>query len=568
MFIDGRQIPDQEILNADICIVGAGPAGITVARELNGQDYRVILLESGDFEGRPEVQDLNQGSLTGDPFVGPYYMRKRFFGGTANIWPIRMGDGRIGVRYVPLDPLDFEKRDWVPYSGWPISRADLDPYYERAHKVAQTGAYNYDPEYWQTEDAQPLPFQGDRVGTQMFHFGPRDVFTHEYRQDLIESDNIQLITFANALEVTTDELAQVATGVKVGTLSGNQFSVQAKVVIVAVGGLEAARLLLLSDSVQKVGLGNGNDLVGRFFMDHPIVRPGVLTPKDRNAMNRLNLYDARWVKGARVLAKPVLTEEVMRREGLLNTATAIFPRPGWMGMNPLRRVFPKGLRPDSPAVASAKHLKKIIRDRKPSMQVFSDLWKMVTGVDDLIYFEWRKQKNRFRHRPLCGYDFNNAGWHELENKPELFGCLDLLHITEQAPDPDNRVTLTGERDAFGYRRLNLHWRWTEINQRSARKVMDIFAEEFAKVGLGTTQFELDHGIPQIWLPSMHHNMGTTRMHESPKQGVVDANCQVHGVSNLFIASSSVFPTGGYANSTLTILALALRISDHVKASIK
>jgi choline dehydrogenase-like flavoprotein len=147
MFIDGRQIAESEILNADLCIVGAGPAGITIAREFNGQDLSVLLLETGDFEGRPEVQDLANGTTTGDPFISPYWMRKRFFGGTANIWPIHLGNGRMGVRYVPMDPIDFEKRDWVPYSGWPISRADLDPYYERAHQVVQTGPYNYDPAF-------------------------------------------------------------------------------------------------------------------------------------------------------------------------------------------------------------------------------------------------------------------------------------------------------------------------------------------------------------------------------------------------------------------------------------
>jgi choline dehydrogenase-like flavoprotein len=402
------------------------------------------------------------------------------------------------------------------------------------------------------------------VTTQMFHFGPRDIFYDEYRQEMIDSQNIKLITFATALEVTTDELAQVATGVKVGAIGGNRFAVQAKKSILAVGGLEAARLLLLSDSVQRGGLGNGNDLVGRFFMDHPIVRPGVLKPQDRSVMNRLNLYDARWLKGCRVLAKPVLTDAVMRREGLLNTATAVFPRPDWMGKNPLRQLFPKGLRPDSPAVEAAKHLKQMVKERRPSAELFSDLGAMATGVGDLAYFQWRKKKNWFKDRPLCGYDFNHGGWSDLDDKPNLFGCFDLLHITEQAPDPDNRVTLTDERDVFGSRRLNLHWKWTEINQRSARRVMDIFADAFAQVGMGSMRFELDHDVPQIWLPSMHHNMGTTRMHDSPKQGVVDANCQVHGVANLFIASSSVFPTGGYANSTLTILALALRLTDHVK----
>ncbi|MGF1568133.1 MAG: GMC oxidoreductase [Nodosilinea sp.] len=524
-----------------------------------------MLLESGGFDPNPEAQDLADGLNAGEPFTPPIFIRERQFGGTANNWKIDLENGRPGVRYVPLDPIDFEKRDWVPHSGWPISRADLDPHYERAHRVAQTGPYDYNPAHWEEPGAKQIPFQGNQVTTQIFQFGPRDVFTHEYRRELEQSANVTLITYATALELETDDLAQRVTGVRVGALGGEGFRVTAKIVILAQGGLEAARLLLLSDAVQVAGLGNGHDLVGRFLMDHPVIRPGVLVPKDRQVVDRMALYDARWVRGARVIAKPVLTEATLRQEKLMQIATAIFPRPAWARYNPLRRLFPKGLQPGSPAVESAQVLKQALKDGRLPPDGFSHLTNVLAGLDDLAYKSWRVQgRDRFGHRPLYKYDFDHGGWSQLEDKPKKFGCFDLLHITEQAPDPNNRVTLSEERDAFGCRRLAVHWHYNEVDQRSVKRAMEISAAAFAAAGLGQVTLEFDHGRPSIWNPCIHHSMGTTRMHESPTQGVVDGNCRVHGVANLFIASSSVFPTGGYANSTLTILALALRLADHIK----
>ncbi|MFM7425991.1 MAG: GMC family oxidoreductase, partial [Elainella sp.] len=146
-----------------------------------------------------------------------------------------------------------------------------------------------------------------------------------------------------------------------------------------------------------------------------------------------------------------------------------------------------------------------------------------------------------------------------------FGLFEVVHLAEQAPDPNNRITLGTERDALGCPKVKLYWRWNDIDIQSLIKVQDILVEEFARAGLGHLKLERDQGVPQLILPSIHHHMGTTRMSLDSKQGVVDADCKVHGVSNLFIASSSVFPTGSYANPTLTIIAMAIRVADQVKA---
>lgn len=568
MIIDARRVPSGETIETEVCIVGAGPAGITLAHELLGKDFRVCLLETGGLEANPEIQSMaaGAGDTIGDFYPGAIYMRSRQYGGTANQWNIDMGDSlgnkNPGVRYVPLDEIDFEKRDWVPHSGWPIKKATLDPYYERAHALCQIGPYQYDVEAWQDEQAKPLPFRGDRLTTKMFQFGPRGIFLDDYRKQLEESSNVTLYLYATALELETDDLAKTVTQVRVASLEGNEFRIAAKAVILTLGGIESARLLLLSDKTQKAGLGNQNDVVGRYFMDHPLIRSGMMFPADRNVIDSLALYDTRWVNGTMVIAKPVLSEAVMRQEQLLNINLAMFPRPNIYGINPLRSLLPQGKRFRSKAVESAQVLMKSAKRKELPKNLLSHLGNLLTGVDDLMYYQWRKEP-RILHR----YGMDTGGWFNVPDKETRFGCFEVFHLSEQAPDPENRVTLSSERDRLGCRKVQIHWRWNDIDIRSSRRAQEIFAEEFARIGLGRLKIELDRGVPQIFLPSTHHHMGTTRMHDDPKQGVVDANCQVHGVSNLFIASSSVFPTGSYANPTLTILAIAIRVADHVKTQI-
>jgi choline dehydrogenase-like flavoprotein len=563
MLIDARRVPRDEVLETEVCIVGAGPAGITLARELIGQGFRVCLLETGGFEPDTAIQNLATAAneAIGDVYPAVVSTRYRQYGGTANTWDIDMGNGRRGVRYVPLDPIDFEKREGIPYSGWPITRADLDPYYDRAQTVCQAGPYDYDIETWADETTPPIAFKGDRVTTRLFQFGPRDVFTQTYRSELVQSQNVTLCIYATALELESDELGKRVTRVRVGDLSGNRFWVAAQTVVLALGGLETARLLLLSNQVQQTGLGNSQDLVGRFLMDHPVVRSGILTPSNRQVIPSLSLYDTRWIKNTMVIAKPVLTETVMRQEQLLNINTAMFPRHSIFQYNVLRMLFPKGSRFRSPAVNSAREFAMSLKRGKLPDHPLKRLSQLPTGMDDMIYYYWRK-KPRIHY----SYGLNVGGWSTVADKK--FGCLELFHVTEQAPDPANRVTLSDVRDPLGYRKLQVYWRWNDIDVRSTKRALEIFAEEFAQAGLGRLKLDLDQGVPQVFLPSTHHHMGTTRMHDNPKQGVVDANCQVHGMSNLFIASSSVFPTGGYANPTLTIIALAIRIADHIKTSMK
>lgn len=551
MLFDARTLPNGETIATDVCIVGTGPAGLTLAREFTNQSFRVCLLESGGLDPDSETQGLCVGETEGEPYSDLDILRRRQCGGTANDWTVQITPTQKGVRYGTLDEVDFEQRDWLPYSGWCFNRADLEPFYKRAQSVCQAGFFDYEADGWEDGENQRLPLKGNRVQTTMFQFGPSAAFTRVERDRAIQARNITLYLNANVVALETDETATTVTGVRVACLSGNQFEVAAKIVILATGGLENARLLLLSNRVQKAGLGNQHDLVGRFFMDHPLVRTGEFIPSDRQLFNKTALYDRRWVNNTLVMGKLSLTNEVMRQEQVLNMSALLFPR------------YPLN---SSPAVAAVKTGIQAIRQGKLPQDTAKQLRSLVTNSGDLVATAYRSLFVK-PFLPAIPADLGQGGWSEWQQKERKFGYFEVFSQTEQAPDPENRVMLSNDRDRLNCPKVKLQWRWRDRDRENVKRGQTILAEEIARAGLGQLQLDRNGEDPQIFTPTTHHHIGTTRMHFEPKQGVVDENCRVHSVSNLYIAGSSVFPTGGYANPTLTIVALALRLADRVKAAI-
>jgi choline dehydrogenase-like flavoprotein len=554
MLIDARTLSNGETIETEVCIIGAGPAGMTLAREFIEQDFRVCLLESGGLEVDAETQALNEGETTGDYYTPLHEIRRRQCGGTANAWDIELSPTQKGVRYVPLDPIDFEKRDWLPYSGWAFGRSHLDPYYERAQETCQAGPFKYAAADWESPQACKLPFASDRVNTGMFQFGSSAVFAQEYRDQVIQSRHITLCHHANAVEIETNDTARAVTGVRVACLSGGEFRIAARIVILAAGSIENIRLLLLSNRVQKAGLGNQYDQVGRFFMDHPLVFTGTFVPSDRSLFNSTALYDWQRINGTLVMGMLKLTEKAMQAEHLLNMNAILFPRyPGNQSeaVRALKRLLGRGKKLE--LFGQSKNLEQ------PHSKL-QDLLQVATGMHEIFagaYKELTKQ-------PLLTSRLSQGGWSELSHKERRFGYYDVYSPTEQAPDPDNRVTLSDRRDRLGSQMAKVEWRWLEDDIRSVKRSQEILAEEIARAGLGQLQIGRDGEKPLLASPGMHHPLGGTRIHNDPKQGVVDETCQVHGVANLFITGGSVFPTGGFANPTLTVVALATRLADQVK----
>jgi choline dehydrogenase-like flavoprotein len=516
VLIDARSVPKDKILEADVCIVGGGAAGITLAREFIGQSFQVCLLESGGLELDQETQALYGGESVGVPYFPLQVPRLRFFGGTTNHWA---GFCR------PLDEIDFQTRDWIPYSGWPFDKSHLDPFYERAQPICQLGPCSYDIASWEDPPKHPrLPFASDKVITTVFQHSPPTRFGKVYRQEVTKADNVKVYLNANVVNIETTRPAHRVTRLRVACLEGSSFWVTARIFIIAAGGIENARLLLLSDNVQSSGLGNQNDLVGRFFMDHLVLFEGQLLPANPHIDFDLYLRHDHPLHRVPITPALTLSRETLRQERLLNFSA--FLRPTWRkGVETLSGLI-SGLR-EKKWDDFTKHLSKVIPE--------------IDGV--AVAALGRLFKGRYPVELLT-----------LENE------------TEQAPNPTSRITLDTKRDRLGKNRVRLDWRLSAIDKRTIWRAHEIIGQELGRAGIGRLRVTLDHeeGTVTPSLAGGFHHMGTTRMHTNPKLGVVNENCRVHEISNLFIAGSSVFPTSGHATPTITIVALALRLADHVK----
>lgn len=518
MFIDLEEYDGAEDIRTDICIVGAGAAGITLALELDGTPHDVCLLESGKFSYDAKTQALAGGAIVGLPYYDLLAARLRFFGGTTNHW--------AGICR-PLDALDFEKRDGIPNSGWPITRQDLDEFYARAHEYCGLGIYDYDPASFANADAPLLPFDGGPFRTSMklerpLRFGP------EYRERLRASRNVRAYLSANVTEIEAAEHAQVITAARAKTLNGRAVRVSANRFVVAAGAIENARLLLCSNSVQPKGLGNDRDLVGRYFMEHPMVP--AIEMQLAGDVRDLALYTGQSRDGLRVTGYLTLSPETQRREGMLGACASL-------NIGGVEERVEKSLE----GINAAIKIWKGIKEGRLAPGFGEHVGNLLADMNRVMIYTYERAFQR------------------------SFDTASLVLELEQAPDPASRVMLTDETDALGLRRIALDWRLGDLERHTVRRFGELLGLEAGRIGLGRAR--LVEPQENGWWAGQRgawHHMGTTRMHADPSQGVVDGNCRVHGIGNLYVAGSSVFTTSGFANPTLTIVALAIRLASHLK----
>ena len=519
MFLDSTDIQHDQTLEADITIVGAGAAGIALAREFINSQAEVLLLESGDLEFDKPTQDLYIGDVVGHQFPPLDVARLRYFGGTTNHWT---GFSR------PLDPVDFEKRSYIPYSGWPFSRADLNPFYARAQSVCQLGPFDYGETSWTKDGNLPLRLRRSVIdAAQVFQSSTRLLFGEIYRDELRNAKNVSVVFNSNVTNIELNENARAVTRMHVVSLSGMTYQVKSTAYVLATGGIENARILLNADSKRATGLGNTHGNVGRFFMDHPIIGESGHLWFNRDAPP-LYFYRHRRVSGTVASGFFALAAEQQHKENLLNCGILI---------EPIR------LTEQYPALSSAKSIIEGIRDGVLPDDINEHLKKVLMDFDDVFLGAWRSVVN-----PQVLF-YRTRFW------------------SECPPDPESRVFLTSERDALGQRRVALVWRLPAADfKRTYVRMHELLAMELGRNTLGRVQvFDAEpEDDPHKAAVSSHHHMGTTRMHTNPREGVVDEDCRVHGLANLFVSGSSVFPTYGHANPTLTIVALALRLADHLK----
>lgn len=529
MHIDFRH-PAPNTLSAQTCIIGAGAAGISLARHLLAAGQRVLLIESGGLDYEKETADLNAGENVGQEYYPLNHSRLRFFGGTTAIW---------GGRCAELDPIDFTRRDWVPYSGWPITHATLEPYYRQARRLLDLPAEPPTPEMLAAAGVTLPSFNPEKIQTLLWLFDGRfNRFTFDSCADLSKHSHCTILTHATVREIVVDTAGKHVAHLEVRSLDGASMRVTADHYVLAAGGIENPRLLLASNSVVPHGLGNASDQVGRYFMEHPHARGGRV--ESTKAWQLLKAFDCKHRIGAtklQALVTPSPSTQAARR--LLNTSLTISARKPADGK-------------DSLGMSAYKRAKDHMAPTRAGRAWWMRTKKLVNGI------------TRYSD-PLRPYLMAKAGSVDLA----------LFVRAEQAPNPLSRVTLSDRRDALGMPRVRLDWRTTTLDVESVAGLVDVLGTELQRLGMGQTipapwlsdgsgQWQTDPLISTHPLGGYHH-MGTTRMGDDPKTSVTDANCRVHGIDNLYVAGSSLFPTSGWANPTLTIIALALRLADHLKA---
>jgi choline dehydrogenase-like flavoprotein len=541
---DAVTIPAGSTLEYDVCIAGAGFAGITLALELGEAGLRVGLLESGGKKADPATQDLYRGVVTSDNHAALEGFRQRRLGGTSTVW---------GGRCAPFDAIDFEPRDARAGAGWPFALADLEPFYRRAYEWCELGRYGVSIEELLPAGAgEMIPGLASTtvLTDRLWLFSPPTNFARKYGPRLEANPHVDVVTHANVLSVEAEDDGNEITHLEVSSLQMNRFRVKARVFLLAMGGLETTRLLLLSDRVHENGIGNRHDMVGRFYVSH-IAGSGIRVALSEPTLARWD-YD-RTVDGVYARRCLRIDEAEQRRRGLLN----------------FRANFDLGdiSDPDhGSAVLSLFYLAKrfVIRKMPPEYlfsnvgyrQVPRHLLNCLKGLPSLVSFAFKLVRERLLpSRKLPSLMLRSRS-----------GTYDLHFDAEQRPNPESRVFLSSELDAFGQRRLQVDWRYRDDDIESAFQSLKLIHQELERTGAGRLE-TTDEGIKErLYRTGVgSHHIGLTRMSSDPRDGVVDADCRVHGISNLFIASSSVFPTGSFANPTLTIVALAVRLADHVRA---
>ena len=516
MLRDLDQMAEGAEIACDVCIVGSGAAGIALAVGLLDSKLSVVVLESGGAIDEPATQRLYDSEVVGHAFAGVHEGRFRTYGGSTTRW------GGSGIR---LDASDFEKREWVRDSGWPIGFSEVEKYYPRASALLGTDAMNFDTEVFAHLGFTPPAFDGERVGYRFEKFAPRPSLREVYGAKLRDSTNVTVLLHANLTRIELSPGLDHVERVHVRSLSGRSATVRAGRVAICTGAIETARILLANDAQQQRGIGNARGLVGRYLQDHPVARVATITTSDPDRLQRL--FNTFYKGGQKYAVRHPAPAGLQRREEILNAAAIVkFEAPADSPYRALKE-----------AVLAAKR-------GKVGMALPQAMGRAVLRAPSIL-------------RPVYEYVVRGRAY---TPSPSIW----LAMTSEQEPNPESRVTLAEERDALGVRKSKIDWRMTELTLRTMRVYTRVVGEEFARLGLGEMMAEEWLEGREDWralVGDQYHHMGTARMGDSAETGVVDGRCRVFGVDNLYVAGSAVFPTGGQAGPTLTIIALALRMAE-------
>lgn len=508
----------------DVCIVGGGPAGIATAlRVAQRTDLRVCLVESGGDRFDPETQELARAESDGLDYYPFHETRVRALGGSTWSW---------GGICTPLDPMAFESRPWIPNGGWPLPRSTFDAYLDdalslcgitpeaRAETLAVTDA-TFDEAALDRRRVAPVPVSFSRP----LRFGPT------YRAELDAQPNlvVRCQSTVTRLVVDGDALRAVE-----GIGPGRQpFRIEAQTFVLAGGGIENARVLMVA--------GLGGPAVGRYFMEHPRVGNRYHVRSGDTALGRLVGGGA---AGTLRFFRLSVADVLQRSDELLNYHANL--QFGYVGQR--SRQWP-----------AVRRLAIVMRPPWNESPYFQD------AGGGKLHFRLADLGTAMRRPDMSALSAIAA----VTEHPSLRRYLEIWSAIEQVPEARNRLELAATTDAFGVPRVRLHWTVGEAEERTYRHGLATLVSELERLEPGISKAALDE--PEPWpdqLIGNWHHEGTTRMHDDPSLGVVDRDCRVHGLRNLYAAGSSVFPVSGSTSPTVTIIQLALRLGDHLATELQ
>lgn len=539
MIEDARAISAGTVLQADVCVIGAGPAGTTLALELAACGRKVLLLEAGGL-GSDAARDALAAPASGFRYGSETRIIQHLqFGGNANAWHVRTPLAGDYVRFAAFQDADFEARDETGNWRWPFTAADLQSAEQRALELWQLSPAGFDA-------PAGLRDPGPDVSHASYQYPSARRVTRDFRNAIATSTDISLLLNAIVTRLEFDGGRAVRAHALVQP--DHAITVQAAVFVTTAGALGSCRLLFNSPMAAGHAPGNQGDALGRYLMDHPGILGGVFYPSSPDLFDRFAPYDIHESDGVQVMAHMVLSDARLRAGGVLGLASHFFPRGAhWRwDLAPSNR--------ENDGVLSTIAIRRALERGK--LPAGRDTLNFLAGLDAAAVHLIRR--TRVPHSSM-----GRSGWSRRPGARRRYSVFEVIQSAEQAPHRDNRILPGNENDALGQRRVTLDWQWHDEDAQKIIAAQKVFEAAIAASGLGRIDHARPDGALRLQTTSSHHHIGGLRMGTDPSTSVTDGNGRVHGTENLYVAGAGLFPTSSYANPTWLVAVLAVRLARHL-----
>ncbi len=550
MQINATSLIPGATLEAEVAIVGAGPAGITLALELADAGRRVLLIESGGDGYDGAAQRLSDTVGEDAAHVPMSLATRRQIGGASNLW---------AGRCVPFDPVDFETREIVGEARWPVGYADVEGYFARACEWCMCGEPVFDADGLPgLADVSLIPGwpEGDVRSTSLERWSLPTNFGRVYRRRLAASRPVTLVSGLTCTEVVCASAGSSVDHLLARTLSGTPFEVRAKRYVLACGGVESTRLLLASDRHHRGGIGNHSGHLGRWYMTHlgaSVAQVRFGTPAEHTIYGFERDRDGVYVRRRFTFSRDYLVAHQLPNVAMwLENPEISDPSHGNEILSFIYMVLASPLGP--------YFIAEGIRQRKIDTRTPVSYGRHLRNV-------LRNLPRAVRFGLLFGYERFLRNGHKVPGVfvPSASNVYRLYYHGEHLPHRDSYVSLTSELDRLGMRRIRTRLHFADEDICGALRAHEHFDQYLRRHGLGRLEYVYEDPAAALreQLLDGYHQAGTTRMSTRAQDGVLNPQLAAHGFDDLFVASSSAFVTSGQANSTFMIVVFALRLADHL-----